>query len=143
MVIREMVITDHPAMVKLLQETPGVTFKAADSYDATKRYLERNPGLSFVATLETSIVGMIMAGHDGRRGYLQHLLVVPGHRNQGIGKALVNTCLQALAQQGIHKTHLFVLKENTAAHRFWKHYGCQLRNDVLMYSYNCSDNPQI
>ncbi|MEM6254920.1 MAG: GNAT family N-acetyltransferase [Cyanobacteria bacterium P01_D01_bin.156] len=141
--IREMVIADHPAMVKLLESTPGVTLRAADGYYETERYLARNPGLSFVAVVDESIIGMVMAGHDGRRGYLQHLLVIPTYRSQGIGTDLVNQCLQALAQQGIHKTHLFVFQENTSAQRFWQQYGCQLRDDVIMYSYNRSNNPQI
>lgn len=61
----------------LFRKTPGVTFRQADSKEAAKRYLERNPGLSFAAVADNEIIGCVMCGHDGPRGYLQHLVVKP------------------------------------------------------------------
>jgi ribosomal protein S18 acetylase RimI-like enzyme len=133
--IRAMTIEDYDAVIELMKRTPGVTFRDADSREATSRYLERNPGLSFVATVEGEIVGCLMSGHDGRRGYLQHLVVQPAHRRKGIANALVGTCLDALARHGIVKSHLDVLKSNELAHAYWSSQGWTLRTDIDRYSF--------
>ncbi len=134
MPIREMLLGDYAAVIALLTATSGVCLREADSLLATARYLERNPGLSFVAVDEGTIVGCVMCGHDGRRGYLQHLAVSPAHRRQGLGSALVEACLAKLATMGIFKTHLDVLVENESAHQFWLHRGWQPRDDIFRYS---------
>lgn len=129
-----MQLTDYDAVMALMQQTPGVSIRAADSRDATARYLDRNPGLSFIAKVDDAIVGCIMSGHDGRRGYLQHLLVLPAHRRQGIARSLVEHCLAALALLGIDKSHVDVLKTNIAAQAWWQQAGWTRRDDTERYS---------
>ncbi|MCZ4282533.1 GNAT family N-acetyltransferase [Kiloniella laminariae] len=138
--IREMVSTDHPALLDLFRETPGITLREADSQEATKRYLQRNPGLNFVIEHDAGIVGCVMCGHDGRRGYLQHLIVKPEFRRQGLGEDLVNRCISSLKELGIDKTHIFVFKNNGLANRFWQSKGWSLREGVNLYSYTASGN---
>jgi ribosomal protein S18 acetylase RimI-like enzyme len=121
--------------VGLLTATSGVRLRDADSREATTRYLERNPGLSFVALVDGAVVGCVMCGHDGRRGYLQHLAVSPRHRLQGIGSALVEACLTELETLGIVKTHIDVLIENQQAHDFWRRHGWHKRDDIFRYSF--------
>ena len=133
--IRTMTIDDYDAVIELMKRTPGVTFRDADSRDATRRYLERNPGLSFVATVDGEIVGCLMSGHDGRRGYLQHLAVQPPHRRKGIANALVEKCLTELNGIGIVKSHVDVLKSNELAHTYWSRQGWALRADIDRYSF--------
>lgn len=72
-----------------------------DSREGIIRYLERNPNTCFVDEQEGTITGAILAGHDGRRGYIYHTAVNPAYRHQGIGTALVNAALHALANEGI------------------------------------------
>ena len=132
--IRPMSIADYDFVVELMRQTPGVTFRDADSREHTARYLERNPRLSLVAAVGSRLVGCIMAGHDGRRGYLQHLLVLPEFRHKGIASALVTQCLAALEAQGIKKNHIDVLKTNESGASYWAHKGWQLRTDLLRYS---------
>lgn len=138
--IRAMTIRDHEALLALLQSTPGVTVREADSRAATERYLARNPGLSFVAVLQEEIVGCVLCGHDGRRGYLQHLVVAPAWRRQGIGRRLWGRCLDELFKLGIHKTHIDVLVENEAANQYWTKAGWARRDDINRYSFNRSGN---
>lgn len=135
-----MTMDDYDEVIDMLKITPGITVREADSRNSTKRYLERNPGLSFVATIEDRIVGCVMCGHDGRRGYLQHLVVKPENRRQGIGEALFTACIDSLKQVGIDKTHLFVFKSNSLANSFWESNGWILRDEVNIYSYNVSSN---
>ena len=143
MQIRPMTITDYDIIASLFQSTEGLTFRQADSKQATQRYLERNPGLSFVAIMDHKIIGCVMAGHDGRRGYLQHLVVLPLYRGRGVARALVGVALDALAEIGIYKTHCFAFKENTLADTFWQQMGWERRDQTTMYSYNISDDPNI
>lgn len=133
-IIRPMRMLDYDAVIELMKQTPGVSFRDADSRESTARYLDRNTGLSFVAEAGIGLVGCVMSGHDGRRGYLQHLVVLPAFRRQGIAVALVEQCLSALQAQGILKTHIDVLKTNELGQAFWEAQGWKLRTDIHRYS---------
>ena len=87
------------------------------------RYLERNPGRSFVAREHELLVGTVLCGHDGRRGYIDQLVVRESHRRQGIGRSLVSRCLFNLMRIGIRKWNLFVLEDNQEAIAFWTNLG--------------------
>lgn len=138
--IRTMTMDDYDNVIDLMRQTPGISLRDADSREATMRYLQRNPGMSFVAEAESGLCGCVMCGHDGRRGYLQHLLVLPQFRRQGIGDALVKRCLASLEEQGVHKCHLDVLKTNESAARHWHNRGWQLRRDIDRYSFTRPGN---
>ncbi len=138
--IRELTLDDYEDILELLRVTPGVTLRRADSRDAIASYLERNPGLSFVAMNDRELIGCVLCGHDGRRGYLQHLMVKPLFRNKGVGEALFSSCIAALGRIGIFKTHIFVFKSNATANEFWTKKGWELRQDVNMYSFNSSSD---
>ena len=133
--LRPMTMDDYDAVIELMKATPGVSFRDADSRDATARYLERNPGLSFVAEKDGRLVGCVMCGHDGRRGYLQHLAVLPEHRRQGIASALVERCLAALEQLGILKSHIDVFRTNDTGQAWWESQGWHRRADIHRYSH--------
>ncbi|NYT84011.1 GNAT family N-acetyltransferase [Pollutimonas harenae] len=137
-VIRLMTINHYDAVIQLMQATPGVSIRDADSRESTTRYLERNPGLSFVAEEGGGLVGCVMCGHDGRRGYLQHLVVLPEYRRRGIASALVERCLGRLEQLGILKTHIDVFRSNTKAQAYWERQGWKRRTDIQKYSYVCN-----
>lgn len=138
--IRAMTIDDYDAVMALMQQTPGVSIRDADSPSGVARYLQRNPGLSAVAQHADGIVGCLMAGHDGRRGYLNHLVVHPDHRGQGLAAALVEYCMDGLQREGILKSHLDVLLTNASAQAFWEHAGWTRRTDILKYSLVRGDN---
>jgi ribosomal protein S18 acetylase RimI-like enzyme len=133
--IRPMTMSDYDAVIGLMKQTPGVSIRDADSREATELYLQRNPGLSFVAEESDTVVGCVMSGHDGRRGYLQHLVVLPAYRNRGIASALVERCLAGLEGLGILKTHIDVLETNAEGQQFWQARGWSLRTDICRYSF--------
>lgn len=133
--IRMMTLDDYDAVIALMNMTPGISIRDADSREATARYLARNPGMSFVAQTDSGLCACVMCGHDGRRGYLQHLLVLPDYRGQDIANRLVQRCLSALETLGIEKCHLDVLKTNHPAAEFWQHQGWKLRTDIDRYSF--------
>ena len=140
--IRPMTMDDYDAVIRLMKATPGVSFRDADSREATTRYLERNPGLSFVAESDGRLVGCVMCGHDGRRGYLQHLVVASERRRQGIANELVGSCLTQLERLGIVKSHVDVFRNNGLAQAYWESQGWKLRTDTHRYSYirNAGEN---
>jgi len=133
--IREMTMEDYDSVMSLLARAEGVAIREADSRDATERYLARNPGFSFVSEADGQLVGCIMGGHDGRRGYLQHLFVRPSFRRRGIGTQLVSRCVDALADEGILKSHLFVKHTNESGREYWSSAGWSQRSDIVMFSH--------
>lgn len=141
MKISEMTIDRYEEVIALFKRTPGVSVRDADSQEATARYLARNPGLSFVAEVDGRIIGSAMCGHDGRRGYLQHVVVDPPYRGAGIARALILRCLDRLEQAGILKVHIDVCVTNDLANNYWKKRGWTRRDDIYRYSYFPSNNP--
>jgi len=127
-------LSDYEEAMTLWQRTEGLTLRAADSCEAVLRYLKRNPGSSFVAREQDTLVAAVLGGHDGRRGYLHHLAVAPTHRGRGIGRALAERVLTALGTQGIHKCHLMVRADNADALAFWAHIGWAQRADLVIMS---------
>jgi len=115
--IAEMSIADHDDVAALWEATEGVGFDEDDSRENVQSYLERNPGLSFVARCGGELVGAVLCGHDGRRGYLHHLAVPIEHRRRGIGAALVERCLAGLKDAGIRKCNIFVFGSNESGVR--------------------------
>jgi ribosomal protein S18 acetylase RimI-like enzyme len=97
-------------------------------------FLERNPGLSFVCEVEGTLIGTILCGHDGRRGYIYHLAVDDTWRKQGIGSLLTQRSLDALRSCGIVKCHLFVYRNNTEAELFYDRKGWQKRTTLDVFS---------
>jgi N-acetylglutamate synthase len=83
------------------------------------------------------IIGAVLSGHDGRRGYLHHLAVAPDCRRQGIGRALVDACLDGLAALGIQKCNIFLLADNDLGKAFWKHNGWNERDDLKVLQKPC------
>jgi putative acetyltransferase len=132
--IREMTIADYEPVYTVWENSEGIGLSDADSKEGIKHFLVRNPGLSFIALDGDQIVGAALCGHDGRRGYIHHLAVVPSHRKQGIGKSLVGRCMFALMQIGIAKCHLFVFGDNQEAIEFWNKVGWTERVELMMMS---------
>ncbi len=110
----------YPAVVKIWQSDAGIGLGLGDEKAGISRYLKRNPGMSFVAKAQGRIVGTILAGHDGRRGYIYHLFVAPEQRGKQIGNQLLKTALNALKKEGIPRCIVTVLKENAAGNDFWR-----------------------
>lgn len=119
----------------LWESTEGVVLRHEDHHlPAFVRFLDRNPKLNWGAWRDGKLIGAVMAGHDGRRGYIYHLTVAAECRQQGIGRTLVGRVEQELAQQGIQKAHAYVANRNLRAQFFWKKIGWSSRDDIAKFS---------
>jgi putative acetyltransferase len=121
---------DLPTVLALWSETDGVGLNESDEPAQLRSFLDRNPDLSLVARAGHRIIGAVLCGHDGRRGYLHHLAVVPDYRQQGLGRRMVEACLVSLGALGILKCSIFLYADNELGDEFWKRCGWSKRNDL-------------
>ena len=131
--MRDFALTDYDTVLALWRSCEGIGLSESDTREAIAAYRVRNPGLSLVATeADGVIVGAVLGGHDGRRGYLHHLAVVPAHRGQGLGRRLVEESLARLRQLGIEKCNIFLYADNAAGRAFWLREGWSSREDLVV-----------
>lgn len=130
--IRTMTIADYDSVYALWLSCRGMGLNNLDdSQEGIASFLKRNPSTCFVAEADGEVVGVIISGHDGRRGYIYHTAVKPERRRQGVAKLLVNAALNALKDLGINKVALLVFERNTSANTFWEKVGFTAREDVV------------
>lgn len=130
--IRKLTIEDYDQMYALWLSCKGMGLNDTDdSREGIKRFLDRNPETCFSAFEAEKLIGVILAGNDGRRGFIYHTAVSPEHRGKGTGTALVNAALKALGNLGITKTALVVFGKNEGGNAFWEKQGFTVRNDLV------------
>ena len=129
---RTMDISDYEQVYELWLSCAGMGLNNLDdSKEGIQKFLSRNPDTCFVAQDDRKIVGVIIAGNDGRRGYIYHTAVHPQHRHKGIATRLVNEAMEALKALGINKTALVVFSKNTDGNAFWENVGFTERTDLV------------
>jgi len=132
--IRTMTARDYDDVLALWKICRGVGLSESDTVEGVTRFLQANPGLSVVAFDEDRLVGGVLCGHDGRRGYITHLAVVADARGRGLGRKLVERCLAALRRCRIEKCHIFVFADNADAREFWNASGWTERTELRVLS---------
>ena len=131
MEIRLMNTSDYDGAYSLWRSCAGMGLNNLDdSREGFARFLRRNPETCFAAVEDGRIIGTILAGNDGRRGFIYHTAVHPGYRRQGIGTALVNAAIDAMQTLGIHKVTLVVYARNAEGNAFWEAQGFTAREDL-------------
>lgn len=129
---RLMTIDDYDAVYDLWLHTPGMGLNTTDdSREGIARYLRRNPTTCFVATTDGRIAGVILSGHDGRRGFIHHTAVHPDFRRQGVATRLTEYAMSALEAEGIHKAALVSFRRNETGNAFWERAGFTVRDDLV------------
>jgi ribosomal protein S18 acetylase RimI-like enzyme len=132
--IRAFSMEAYDRVLALWQQCEGIGLSQADSTQAIQAYLQHNPGMSLIACVGDTVVGAILCGHDGRRGAIYHLAVAPRYRRHGVGRTLVERCLDSLKQAGIDKCHIFIFNDNQAGIAFWRAMGWTPRSDIGVIS---------
>ena len=142
--VKQVTIDDFDAIFELWNSTEQsrrALNPVDDSREGIERYLKRNPETCFAAVINDRIIGVILTGHDGRRGIIHHMCVHPDFRRMGIAAHLVSLAEKALKKEGIQKIFGLVFSDNEPANRFWEKQGYSLRTN-LNYR-NKSLNTQI
>jgi ribosomal protein S18 acetylase RimI-like enzyme len=132
--IRDFLAGDIDAALRLWRQTEGIGLSDADRPEPIREFLSRNPGLSHVAISGDKLIGTILCGTDGRRGYIHHLAVAAESRRNGVGRRLLEAALSALQRIDIRKCHAFVFQSNPFGELFWERSGWQRRDDLQVYS---------
>lgn len=131
MEIRKMKPEDYEEVYALWMSCTGMGLNNLDdSPEGISKFLARNPDTCFVAASGEKITGVILAGNDGRRGYIYHTAVHPAFRRQGIARRLVQEAMDALEKCGIHKAALVVFSRNEPGNLFWERMGFTVREDL-------------
>ncbi len=131
-IYRVMDISDYDQVYALWMSCKNMGLNNLDdSRDGIAKYLMRNPSSCFIAETEGTVIGVILAGHDGRRGFLHHLAVAENFRRRGIASALLDHSLAALKSEGINKTALVVFKRNDTGNTFWEKQDFTVRDDLF------------
>jgi ribosomal protein S18 acetylase RimI-like enzyme len=88
--------------------------------------------LFFVALASNEVIGTVMAGYDGHRGWIYSVAVSPAHRRRGIGSRLVRFAERALANKGCMKVNLQIMEGNESVAAFYAALGFSLEKRVSM-----------
>jgi ribosomal protein S18 acetylase RimI-like enzyme len=128
---REFSIGDYDAAVQIWQRVEGIEIAEADDKKGVAEFLARNPGLSRVAIDGSTVVGVALCGHDGRRGHIYHLAVNPAYQGRGIGKRLLDECIDGLRTAGIQRVIILVAGNNQRGAQFWERRGWEKISDAV------------
>jgi len=131
--IRPLIIDDYDEICALWNASLASPRDIDDSREAIERFLRRNPGLSVIAEINSKVVGSILCGHDGRRGFLYRVAVDASQRRAGIGQAMVQACLANLRKEGIARCALVTFKTNAMGNAFWPAQGFRFDNSLGFY----------
>lgn len=144
MEIRKMKIEDYEAVYGLWLSCKGMGLNTVDdSREGIEKFLRRNPDTCFVAETDGVIVGAIIAGSDGRRGYIYHTAVSPDQRRQGIASKLVEAAMSALESISVTKAALVVFDRNVDGNAFWEKSGFTVREDLIYRNKSIADMVRI
>ncbi len=134
MIIRKMTIDDYDDALEMWLQAGRSGFRAKeDSRAGIERFLQRNPDTSFIAEADGRVVGVLMCGQDGRRGYIYHTAIRDPSRSRSIGGALLDAMQEEMKTLGISKVGLLVDADNDEGTAFWERLGWTRRDDLIYY----------
>lgn len=142
--IKKMSMDDYQSLILMWQNTPNMGLRSLDdSREGIFAFLKRNPDSNFVAYEDDRLVGAILCGHDGRRGYIYHTVVVPEYQGRGIASALVKQAVNALKEEGITRVCLNVMETNEQGKAFWINRGWEKKDFLGFYSKSITDRENL
>ena len=142
--IKVMTINDYEELFELWQNTANMGLRSLDdSKEGISCFLKRNPNTNFVVYEDGQLVGAILCGHDGRRGYIYHTVVLPDYRRRGIAASLVESAIAALQKEGITRVCLNVMETNEQGKKFWISKGWEKKDFLGVYSKSITDKENL
>lgn len=142
--VKIMTINDYEKLFEMWKNTPNIGLRSLDdSKEGILCFLKRNPNTNFVAYEDDKLVGAILSGHDGRRGYIYHTVVLPEYRGRGIATHLVEVAVEALQKEGITRVCLNVMETNEKGKEFWIRKGWEKKEFLGFYSKAITDKENL
>jgi len=132
--LSEMSVSDYDQIYDLWKNSDGIGINDVDTKERLEIFIKKNPNLCYITKKDEKVIGTILCGCDGRRGYIYHAAVNQEYRGHGIGRIMVEIALFNLKELGIRKCHLFTFKDNETGKIFWTTLGWQKRDDLLIFS---------
>ena len=117
------------AVIALWKRCNLVTPQNDPAKDIRKK-MDFQPELFFIGLLDGKVIGTIMVGYEGHRGWINYLAVAPEHQRHGYGKKLVQKAIEELKKIGCQKINLQVRRTNKQVVDFYKHLGFK-EDDVI------------
>ena len=124
--------TDRLHVIELWRTVFGYETAHNEPTLTIAKKIANRDGLFFVATEGTGVIGTVMAGYDGHRGWLYAVAVHPERQRSGLGRRLVQTAEAALIAAGCMKVNLQLLASNEATAAFYKSLGYVIEPRVSM-----------
>ena len=121
--IRPFQATDAPSVVEIWNGAFKATQPWHDPREMLCRKANQYDGMTFVAEVDAVIVGAVMVGYDGVRGWIYHITVSPDHQRRGIGRLLLKKAESTLQAAGCPKINLQVLPTNADVRAFYERSG--------------------
>ena len=119
-------------VVALWKDTFGYDTARNDPEFVVDQKIAMLDGLFFVAAHKEGVLGTVIAGYDGRRGWIYSMAVHPGHRQKGIASLLLSHAERRLASLGCVKINLQILRGNADVQRFYRVNGYALEDRISM-----------
>ncbi len=131
MIIEKMKIEDYDEIHLIWSNTNELTLRAIDdSKESIERFLKRNPNNNFICRIDGNVIGGILCGHDGRKGFIYHTVVNENYRGRGIGGKLVENVINSLKEEKITKIGVLVNSGNLWGDDFWESLGFEYFNNL-------------
>lgn len=141
MEIRPYAESDEDAVVRLW-EACELTRPWNDPRKDIARKLAVRPDLFLVGVIDGEVVGTVMAGYEGHRGWINYLAVHPGRRRRGVGRAIMAEAERLLALTGCPKINLQVRSTNAAVIAFYQSLGYAMDDVVSLGKRLVEDGPR-
>lgn len=125
-------LTHRSQVIELWQTVFGYEADHNSPETAIDKKIEMKDHLFFVAQQDGSILGTVMAGYDGHRGWIYSIAVHPAHRTNGVGSKLLTHVERKLIDLGCLKVNLQILEENSSVRRFYEANGFLVEKRVSM-----------
>jgi ribosomal protein S18 acetylase RimI-like enzyme len=119
------------AVIDLWQQC-NLIVPSNDPIEDIQKKMEFQPTLFFIALLHDQVIGSIMVGYEGHRGWINYLAVFPSFRKQGYGKLLINKAITKLRKLGCVKVNLQIRPNNLRVIKFYQHLGFKQEDRISM-----------
>lgn len=124
---------DRESVIRILESSFIIVSPHNNPADSIDRKVKQMDDLFFVAeTVKGEVIGTVMVGYDGHRGWIYSLSVDPKHRGKGIGTSLLRFAEEKLSSLGCPKVNLQVLMSNSQVISFYKKNGYNIEENISM-----------